>query len=166
MLASSQILRRMRTRTMLLAAAVALALLMLGGAAQRAEASCGSPHAPEYGTWINADPSSTGIAQIQLSDCQSVAICTATTCGIDWEAGWKMRVWGKCSPANCDWGWSAAALPVSGMAFGSYDQGFVKRSVYAAMSSAHPGELWVHWSSDFVDPSRPDYSKDEWFVRA
>jgi hypothetical protein len=164
---SSQLptLGRTRTRVLLVASAVALVMLLLGANAQRADAAC--THSAANGTWVNADPANAGIAQIQLMDCQSVAECYPSgACGIDWEAGWKMRVWAKCSPANCDWGWSAAALPVSGRAYGFYDQGFVKRYVYATMSSVRPGQLWVHWDTDFVDPSRADYSKDEWFVRA
>ena len=51
------------------------------------------------------------------------------------------------------------------MAFGFYDQGFAKRRVYAKMSAYRPGQLWVHWDTDFTDPSRADYSKDEWFIR-
>lgn len=33
------------------------------------------------------------------------------------------------------------------------------------MSSYRPGQLWVYWSTDFVDPGRADYSRHEWFVR-
>ena len=157
-------LGRTRGRILLLAGAVALALLMLGAGAQRAEALCSS-HPPEYGTWANASPSTAGIARIQLEDCASVTTCNGDTCSTTFDAGWSMRVWGKCSPTNCDWGWSAGAFPVSGMVYGYYDQGFAKRRVYAKMSAYRPGQLWVHWDTDFVDPSRADYSKDEWFVR-
>lgn len=155
---------RTRGRILLLAGALALVLLMLGANAQRAEALC-SGHAPEHGTWTNASPSTAGIARIQLADCQPVTTCSGNICSTTHDAGWRMRVWGKCSPTNCDWGWSAGAFPVSGMAFGFYDQGFAKRRVYAKMSAYRPGQLWVQWQTDFVDPSRADYTKDEWFVR-
>ena len=46
------------------------------------------------------------------------------------------------------------------------DQGFAKRYVHARMSQHRPGQLWVHWRTDFVDPGRADYEKDEWFRRA
>lgn len=154
-----------RTRVLALAAALVVALLMLGAGAQRAEALC-SGHPPEYGTWKNADPAHNGISRIQLVDCQPVTTCSGNTCSTTYDAGWSMRVWGKCSPTLCDWGWSAGAFPVGGRVYGYYDQGFAKRHVYARMSSVYPGQLWVHWDTDFVDPARADYSKDEWFVRA
>jgi hypothetical protein len=78
-----------------------------------------------------------------------------------------MRVFGKCSPTNCDWGWSAGQFRLSsGHVYGFYDQGFAKRYVYAAMSQYRPGQLWVYWRTDFVDAGRADYERHEWFVRA
>jgi hypothetical protein len=154
-------------RRMLLAIGlVAAALLALGAGAQRAEASC-SGHAAEYGTWNNANAATSGIARIQLSDCESVTTCSGSICSTAFDAGWRMRVWGKCSPTNCDWGWTAGAFRRSdGLIPGFYDQGFAKRYVYAAMSAYRPGQLWVHWRTDFTDPARADYERDEWFLRA
>jgi hypothetical protein len=155
-----------RRTLLLLLGLLATAMLVLGAGAQRAEALC-SGHSPEFGTWVNADPSSGGIARIQTADCQSVTTCSGNICSTTFDAGWSMRVWGKCSPTNCDWGWSAGAFPTSsGQVFGFYDQGFAKRYVYAKMSAYRPGQLWVHWRTDFVDPARADYERDEWFVRA
>jgi hypothetical protein len=41
-----------------------------------------------------------------------------------------------------------------------------KPYVYATMSQYRPGQLWVYWRTDFVDPNRADYDLPEWFVRA
>lgn len=75
-------------------------------------------------------------------------------------------MFGKCHPTNCDWGWSRGTFRLSsGQVYGFYDQGFAKRHVYAKMSQFRPGQLWVYWRTDFVDPARPDYDLQEWFVR-
>jgi len=78
-----------------------------------------------------------------------------------------MHVFGKCSPTNCDWGWSKGEFRLnSGQIYGFYDQGFAKRYMYAKMSQYRPGQLWLYWRTDFVDPGRQDYDLQEWFVRA
>ncbi|WP_143261556.1 hypothetical protein [Allokutzneria sp. NRRL B-24872] len=123
-------------------------------------------HPPEYGKWVNADPNATGIARTELQDCLSVTVCEGSVCHIVHDAGWAMRVFGKCSPTNCDWGWSNSEFRMSsGHIHGFYDHGFAKRHVYAKMSQYRPGQLWVFWRTDFVDPARPDYEVQEWFYR-
>ncbi|HET9143630.1 hypothetical protein [Actinophytocola sp.] len=123
-------------------------------------------HAVEHGDWVNTDPNATGIARIELRDCQPVTVCNGNICSVTHDAGWTMRVFGKCSPTNCDWGWSKSDFRMSsGHIHGFYDQGFAKRHVYAKMSQYRPGQLWVYWRTDFTDPNRPDYDKQEWFRR-
>jgi hypothetical protein len=158
---------KLLNRRLLLLLGIATAMLIaVGAGAERADALC-SGHSPEYGTWVNADPNARGIAQIQLQDCQPVSSCSGDICSIVHDAGWRMRVWGKCSPTNCDWGWSTPTFEtLSARIYGFYDQGFAKRKVYAKMSEYRPGQLWVYWETDFVDPNRPDYTLQEWFVRA
>lgn len=158
--------RSTNRRFVLLLGLLAAATLALGAGAQRAEALCSGPP-PEAGTWNNANPGTSGIARIQLADCQPVTTCSGGVCSTAHDAGWRMRVWGKCSPTNCDWGWTAGAFPDSaGKITGFYNQGFAKRYLVAKMSAYRPGQLWVHWRTDFTDPSRADYERDEWFVRA
>ena len=126
-----------------------------------------SGHAVEYGNWVNADPNANGLARIELRDCEAVTTCHGDVCSVTYDAGWRMRVFGRCSPTNCDWGWSAGQFRLgSGHIYGYYDQGFAKRRVYAKMSAYRPGQLWVFWRTDFVDPNRADYERQEWFVRA
>ncbi len=152
----------------LLLVALALALLSAGALAappDRAFALCGS-HDPEYGDWVNADPNARGIARIELRDCQSVTTCSGETCTVRHDVGWKMRPFGRCSPTNCDWGWSAPRERLSsGHLYGFFDQGFAKRYVYAKMSAYRPGQLWVYVRTDFTDPNRADYELQDWFVR-
>jgi hypothetical protein len=127
---------------------------------------CGG-HAIEYGDWANADPATPGITRAQLRDCQSVTTCSGGICTIVYDAGWIMRLFGACSPIDCDWGWSAGRLRLSnGQIPAYYDQGFAKRYVWAAMSAYRPGQLWIAVRTDFVDPARPDYESQNWFVRS
>jgi hypothetical protein len=159
--------RSSRRRQLILVLGLALAsATILAAHPERASALC-SGHAIEHGDWVNADPNASGIARIELRDCQSVTTCSGNICSTKYDAGWTMRVFGKCSPTNCDWGWTSGALRLSsGQIPGYYNQGFAKRYVYAAMSAYRPGQLWVYWRTDFTDPSRPDYEKQEWFKRA
>jgi hypothetical protein len=127
---------------------------------------CGG-HAIEHGNWVNADPATRGITRAHLRDCQSVTTCSGDICTIVHDAGWAMRLFGSCSPTDCDWGWSAGRLRLgSGQIPASYDQGFAKRQVWAAMSAYRPGQLWIAIRTDFVDPARPDYESQNWFVRS
>jgi hypothetical protein len=45
------------------------------------------------GTWLNADANTRGITRIEIRVHDSKA---------------DVRVWGKCSPQDCDWGWTPA----------------------------------------------------------
>jgi hypothetical protein len=124
-------------------------------------------HAPEYGSWVNADPATRSITSAQLADCVSVTTCSGDVCSIAYDSGWAMRLFGACHPTACDWGWSAGQARLSsGRIPAYYDQGFAKRSVVAAMSAYRPGQLWIAISTDFVDPNRADYQSQDWFVRA
>ena len=159
--------RSLTRRPVLLMLLVAVAAtLAIAVSPDRAHAIC-SGHAVEHGDWINTDSNTSGIARIELRDCQPVTRCSGSTCSTTHDAGWIMRVFGKCSPTNCDWGWSRGEFRLSsGHVYGFYDQGFAKRYVYAKMSQFRPGQLWVYWRTDFVDPNRQDYERQEWFRRA
>lgn len=137
----------------------AAAALSLG--AERAEALCIA--SPEEGTWVNTNTANPAIARIVLRSCQPVTTCSDGVCTTTHDVGWAMRVFGKCSPSDCDWGNVAARRISTGQIRGFYDQGFAKRWVYAKMSQYRPGQLWVYWRTDFTDPARPDYTKQEWF---
>lgn len=151
--------RRALTALGMLLTAMAFSLV---AQTESAFALCSTP--PERGVWTNVDTASPGIAKIELRDCQSLRECSGNICSITYDVAWTMRVWGKCSPTDCDWGWAAPRKRLSdGRIYGYYDQGYAKRYVYAAMSSYRPGQLWVYWKTDFVDPARQDYDKQEWF---
>jgi hypothetical protein len=144
---------------MLVVAIAGAAALAVGE--DRAAALCVAAH--EEGVWVNTNSVSPGISRIELRACQPITTCDGDVCTTTYDAGWAMRVWGKCSPTDCYWGRVSARRLADGRVRGFYDQGFAKRYVYARMSQYRPGQLWVFWRTDFTDPSRPDYTKQEWF---
>lgn len=138
--------------------AVAFAFVLLAGTAR---ASCIAQ--PEDGAWINTDPATRSLTRIRLRFvCQDQVIN-----GQLYPPGppWYTHVFGKCTPADCDWGEVGAQRIGSGHVYAVYDQGFAKRYVYAKMSAYRPGQLWVWTYTDFTDPARPDYAVDNWFRR-
>jgi hypothetical protein len=117
----------------------------------------------EAGNWRNADASTPSLTRIQLRfTCQDQILN-----GQPYPPGppWHIHVFGKCHPTDCDWGEVGAERLGSGHVYGTYNQGFARRYVYARMSQYRPGQLWVYTWTDFADPNRPDYGVHNWFVR-
>jgi hypothetical protein len=153
-----------RTLTLIMTLAAMAGLMVVRS--EPAAAACSGDHVPEQGTWVNADPNANGISRIQLEGCQPLTVCDGGTCSSVSDAGWAVRVWGKCHPTDCDWDWSNAERIQTGQIHAHYDQGFAKRDVYAQMSPDRPGQLEVFWQTDFAESDREDYSVQEWFVPA
>ena len=61
------------------------------------------------GSWINQDPSPSGVTEIVFTDNNNAAL--------------QVHVWGKCGPGDCDWGVSEIKLS-NGVAKAVSDQGF------------------------------------------
>ena len=129
--------------------------------AQPAHASCIQP--TEEGTWTNADPNTRSITRVKLRFvCQDQVLN-----GKPFPPGppWYVHLWGRCHPTDCNWGEVGATRP-GGTIHAFYDHGFAKRDVWIRMSAFRPGQLWVAIHTDFVDPARPDYDSQDWFVRS
>jgi hypothetical protein len=130
-------------------------------AASPASALCAAQD--EDGSWVNADANTNSITRIQVRFvCQDQILN-----GQPYPPGppWYVHVFGKCHPTDCDWGEVDAQRLSTGHIYGSYDQGFAKRYVYARMSQYRPGQLWVYIYTDFTDPNRSDYDVHNWFRR-
>jgi len=135
-------------------AVAALGLSLIAGSAS---ASCLFPQ--EDGNWRNVDRSTRSITTTNIDfTCQDVILK-----GQRPGPSWHLRLWGSCSPTDCDWGKKAARKLDSGWIYAYYDQGFAKRHVYARMSGAD--RLRVYIRTDFSDPARADYNSDNTFVR-
>lgn len=136
------------------------ALIACAFAASPASALCVDPD--EDGSWVNADANTNSITRIELRFvCQDQILN-----GEPYPPGppWYIHVFGKCHPTDCDWGEVGAQRLSTDHIYGSYDQGFAKRYVYARMSQYRPGQLWVYIYTDFTDPNRPDYDVHNWFT--
>jgi hypothetical protein len=138
-----------------------LVVLFVWSTTAPAEASCKVQ--PEEGRWVNTDGATRSLPRIELKFvCQDQVLN-----GELYPPGppWYVRVFGKCHPANCDWGEVGATRIDAGHVYATYDQGFARRYVYAKMSAYRPGQLWVYTFTDFADPSRPDYEVHNWYTR-
>jgi hypothetical protein len=124
---------------------------------------------PLAGSWLNADPASRSIKRVDY-----VQFCNDTV-GIPCDengcyppppppAG-EIRLFGSCSPTNCDWGFTNVANSAPWVR-GNYDQGFAQREVLARHVAA-TGRLELITRTRFVDGSgRPNREDREFFRRA
>ena len=118
---------------------------------------------PEDGRWTNIDPATRSITRAVLRfTCQDQVLN-----GQPYPPGppWHIHLWGKCHPTDCDWGETGATRLSSGWIYGTYNQGFARRYVYARMSQTRPGLLRIYIWTDFTDPGRADYASDNLFRR-
>ncbi len=154
-------MRRLTRALLGIALFASVALAVQTHFARRAEALCLAQ--TEDGAWRNADANTRGPARVELEFiCQD-----QVRNGELYPPGppWKVRVWGRCHPTNCDWGQVGAQRLSSGHIYATYNQGFARRYVYARMSQYQAGRLWVYTYTDFTSPSRADYGRHDWFDR-
>jgi hypothetical protein len=138
-----------------------LSLTVIALPSGRASAQCVTPQ--EEGSWVNTDPNTNSITRIQLRFvCQDQILN-----GQPYPPGppWYIHIFGKCHPTDCDWGEIGAQKLNTGQIYGTYNQGFARRYVYARMSQYRPGQLWVFIHTDFTDPNRADYDVQNWFKK-
>jgi hypothetical protein len=118
---------------------------------------------PEEGTWVPVAPNDF-ITKVGIRlNCQDQILN-----GEPYPPGapWYIHLWGKCHPADCDWGEAGGQRLHSGALYFFYNQGFAKRYVYAQIvAGAHPAELWVHVVTVFTDPNRRGYVVDNRYRR-
>lgn len=136
---------------------ILIAAASLGLTATAASASCLAQ--PESADWRNVDGETRSITRASIRFvCQDQILN-----GRPYPPGapFYIRLWGSCSPRDCDWGEVAARRLDNGWIFGRIDQGFAKRELWAKMSG---DRLRVYVRTDFTDPSRADYNSDNYFV--
>lgn len=123
------------------------------------KAQCTTPK--EEGSWRNIDANTSSITQLRIKYiCQDQVLNGVPCCPPG--PPYKIHLYGKCEPSDCDWGEIGANRVENGWIFGTYDQGFAKRYVYTQMSPDQKTlYLWIE--TDFVDPNRQDYTSEDWF---
>jgi hypothetical protein len=152
----SQVMKRVATIGV---AVMVLVAALLFARPRTVDAQCLAQ--PEDGSWTNTDPATRSLTRAVLRfTCQDQVLN-----GQLYPPGppWHIHLWGKCHPTDCDWGETGATRLSTGHIYGTYDQGFAKRYVYARMSQYRPGQLWVYTWTDFTDPNRQDYGVHNWF---
>lgn len=143
---------------------VKVALFVLLASLPRAAfAQCATPF--EQGRWTNVDPATGGITRVEVTfSCNDQILCGVdangkVTCSKP-GAPFRLHLWGKCHPSDCDWGavdGNEVLIGSTRWIYSYYDQGFAKRHVYITPSTSSPGELFLWMYTDFVDPGRTDY---------
>jgi hypothetical protein len=119
------------TAKALLASAI-LAIATAGGAGG-AQALCAEPNGPDTGTYVNVDPDTRSITRMEIGfRCGATTRRRGetTTRRFGADPHWTVRLWGACSPSDCDWGRTRAEMRQRGSHLAAhYDQGFAERRV-------------------------------------
>jgi hypothetical protein len=137
-----------------------LAALVIAAIPSDAQALCAAQQME--GTWRNANSLTTGITRIQITfPCNDTRPSN--------PAPPTIRVWGKCSPTDCDWGTEEIICTFFSEAAGQYthivavyNHGYAERSLEAYLLD--DGRLFLSNETTFTD-GRRDYSKGEFFVK-
>jgi hypothetical protein len=72
------------------------------------------------GSWLNTDENTRGITKVQIREHDSKA---------------DVRVWGKCSPQDCDWGWTPANSSTDGHLTANYQSAKIVRDLTLTMTN-------------------------------
>lgn len=143
----------------LLAAAVVLGAASF--APGLAAASCAAHPTLSDGRYVNVDPETRSITAANLRFVcgdlvETVFGGTRVISGGD--PHWTVRLWGSCSPRDCDWGAARAEEAAGrGSLLGAYDQGFARRDVSVVPDGAH---ILVIISTTYTDGRAPRTSVD------
>jgi len=96
-----------------------------------------------FGQWINEDVNTDSITRINITD-------------------GSVHMWGRCSPADCDWGEAPYLVSDNSLAV-SWDQGFVIRA--QVLSFVSEDRLCLVTESRFTDGTDRDYDLVDYFTR-
>jgi hypothetical protein len=128
-------------------------------------ASC---YAPMAGDWHNIDSSTRAMARAVVDfTCNDVILCDQFGNCTGGDSYYSMRMFGKCTPTNCDWGRLRAYDMGDGWIRSIYNFGFKTSHVWLKTYSYYGLtylRVWVH--NDFAPwDGRTDYTTDEWMLR-
>ena len=117
---------------------------------------------PEAGMWVNEDPHTRGITQVELTFSNGFK---STKPPLQLTQFYGVHLWGSCSPTDCDWGHVNAQYSSSTGYTAEYLQSFATREVTAKVITTQDDRLWLQVSTDFLNPEREDYVMSGWFIR-
>ena len=127
-----------------------------------AQALCVTPE--EAGSWVNSVPNTRSITQINVRfQCQDQVINGQLYPPV---SPYYLRLFGACSPTDCDWGEIGATRDSAGWIRTTIHQGFATRYVWVKAYTGYADDwLRVYIWTDFRASNRTDYASDEWFNR-
>jgi hypothetical protein len=146
--------------------AVLASLAVQGVVAPPAQALCATQAL--QGDWHNTNPNTNAMTRAVVSfNCSDVRLCDINGVCTGGTSTFSTRVFGRCSPSDCDWGTRTATDMGGGWIRSIYSFGF-KTSYVWLKTYDYYGltylRVWVH--NDFTSADgRTDYTTDEWFLR-
>jgi hypothetical protein len=124
--------------------------------------------APMVGNWHNINGSTNAMTRALVDfDCQDVILCDTNGHCTGGDSSYYMRVFGKCSPTDCDWGRKRADDMGGGWIRSIYGFGFKTSYVWLKTYNYYGLtylRVWVNNDFAWWD-GRTDYITDEWFLR-
>jgi hypothetical protein len=158
--------RRPLTIAVVLAFLAAMAFTAVGATmtAAPAQALC-SGSSPATGTWHNIDSNTRSVKRVDVDwGCADQALCDESGCV--YPAG-TTRVFGSCTPTDCDWGTRRNYAEKDGWRSAKYTYSWATKHVWVKPYSYYGKtylRVWVH--TDFTPADgRKDYTTDEWMLK-
>lgn len=124
--------------------------------------------APLTGDWHNIDSNTRAMTRALVDfTCSDVILCDENGNCSGGDSYYSMRMFGKCSPTDCDWGRLRAYDMGGGWIRSIYNFGFKTSHVWLKTYSYYGLtylRVWVY--NDFASwDGRTDYTTDEWMLR-
>ena len=155
---------RHRRVSALVVLVLALSSVLLVVAPPQAALACTyDPGVAPAGTWVNIDAATRGETRIHVDPCTSYSSCSGGVCRTSYRS--SIRVWGSCSPTDCDWGQRFLQSGSDGWQIATYAHGWKTATVWIrpyVYSGRDYVRVWVN--HDYHD-GRTDRVSDNWFVR-
>jgi hypothetical protein len=124
--------------------------------------------APMVGDWRNINASTNAMTRALVDfDCQDLILCDIYGNCTGGDSAYYMRMFGKCSPVDCDWGRKRADDMGGGWIRSIYNFGFKTSHVWLKTYNYYGLtylRVWVFNDFAWWD-GRTDYTTDEWFLR-
>jgi hypothetical protein len=147
---------------------LACGLLGATGVAVAPSAGALCARQPLEGDWRNIDAATRAVTRVVVGfGCGDVRLCDETGICTGGQSAYTLRPFGRCSPADCDWGVRSATPMADGWYRAVYPFGF-KTSYVWVKSYQFYGltYLRVYVVNDFSPgDGRADYTTDEWMLR-
>ncbi len=149
---------------LIVAAAVTGGLVFTAATPTPASASCIAP--TTQGDWRNINANTNAMTRAVVTfECGDVILCDTNGNCTGGQSTYRVRMFGRCHPTDCDWGTVVATNRADGWLLATYHFGFktsyvwLKTYVYSGITY-----LRVYVDNRFAPgDGRANYVTDEWF---